>query len=147
MIDYLRIIKNFKGSNMFRQLNDLEEKCWTYEDYFKDIGRCAFALEEMLGDLKGKHIGILAQSGYEYLVILAAIIFSRGVAVPINNLESDKNILHAIKKSETVALIVDDERFSFDDVKTIKIDTLLRTLLKRRNFQILTPAKARNLLS
>ena len=145
MIDYLRIIQSFKGSNMFRQLNDLDEKCWTYEDYFKDIGRCAFALEEKLGDLKGKHIGILAQSGYEYLVILATIIFSRGVAVPINNLESDKNILHAIKKSETIALIVDDERFSFDDVKTIKIDTLFENFAQAKELSDFDPSEGEEL--
>jgi len=132
MIDYLRIINGYKDSNMFKQLDDSDERNWTYEDYYKDIKMCAFSLEEMLGDLKGKHIGILAQSGYGYLVLLAAIIFSRAVAVPLNNLESEINIFNAVKKSETVALIVDDDCYSFDNVKIIEKDNLFQNFKQEK---------------
>ena len=78
MVEYLNILRRFKDREMMKTISGADCSVKTYADYHRDICRCAAKLEKILGSVEGRHIGIIGTSDYEYLVIMAAIIFSRG---------------------------------------------------------------------
>ncbi len=121
MIEFLDLIKSNSNVEMYRQLDGMHNISKTYGEYLKDIRICAYNLKELLGEIKGKHIGILSNSNYEYLVLLGAIIFSRGVVVPLNNNEIEENICSAIQIASLDTLIVSEhkDKYSFKDVTII----------------------------
>ena len=109
MMRYLETLNNYAGCTIFELFDGAEKSSWTYADYLSDIKKCAYKLEEKIGPVKGKHIGIIANTDYEYLVLLGAIIFSRAVAVPLNNNEVEENITRAIGLAEVCSVVVSKE--------------------------------------
>lgn len=59
----------------------------TYRDFVGDVRRCAAYLSRNFAPIEGKHIGILAENSYEYLVALFGIIISDAVIVFLNHQE------------------------------------------------------------
>jgi long-chain acyl-CoA synthetase len=114
MLRYLEILKGYSDNIMFRTVHGESMEQRTFIDYCTDMEHYAFALDKILGDPKGKHVGIISRSGYEYLVLLGAIIFSRAVAVPINDMERKENIAFAINNAELDLLIVSSEEDEFE---------------------------------
>jgi long-chain acyl-CoA synthetase len=125
MFNYLETLQNYGDRCAYRVLDGANVTEKSYIRYLKDANIAAARLEEKFGDLTGKHIGIFEQTSYEYAAILAAIIFSRAVAVPLNNLESEKNVSFAIKTAKLDALIADNWMFADPGVPVISISEIV----------------------
>ncbi len=118
MVKYLELIESYSDRCMVKTIDGDDCYSKSYSDYLKDIKLSAKKLEIIIGDVEGKHVGIIASSSYEVLVLLAAIIFSRGVAVPLNNKESFSNLKKAADDADLDLLICEDMTASdiFDDI-------------------------------
>ena len=123
MVEYLNILRQFDKREMMKIISGTECSVKTYADYHRDICRCAGKLASILGPIEGRHIGIIGTSDYEYLVIMAAIIFSRGVAVPLNNREVEDNVLAAVKTSEAELIISDDMPYTEALKELVRVET------------------------
>ena len=115
MVEYLNLIEGYSDRYIVKTIDGKTSTCKSYSDYCRDIRVSAGKLEALLGNVEGKHIGILTCGSYEYLVLLAAIIFSRAVAVPISIRETAFNIERAIKKAalEKINVSVETRPISF----------------------------------
>ena len=109
MFNLLQTMEGYGDRIAMKSLNGEDSFEVSYKDYLKAIQYCAYNLQQELGDITGKHIGLVCKSNYEYTVMLAAIIYSRAVAVPINTFESDDNISYIVEDSDVIAVIVDEE--------------------------------------
>ncbi len=96
MVELLKLIESYGDTPAFKNLAGENSFVVTYREYLDKMKACAYNLQQTFGDLKGKHIGIMADSNYEYTVILGAVLFSRGVLVPVNFFETPENIEAAI---------------------------------------------------
>ena len=123
MVEYLNLLRQFNDREMMRTIAGEDCSVKTYADYHRDICRCAKKLETILGPVEGRHIGIIGTSDYEFLVIMAAIIFSRGVAVPLNNREVEDNVLAAVRTSEAELIISDEMPYSDALKKAVRVET------------------------
>lgn len=123
MVEYLNLLRHFIDREMMRTIAGEDCSVKTYADYHRDICRCAKKLETILGPVEGRHIGIIGTSDYEFLVIMAAIIFSRGVAVPLNNREVEDNVLAAVRTSEAELIISDEMPYSDALKKAVRVET------------------------
>ncbi|SEA76937.1 long-chain acyl-CoA synthetase [Pseudobutyrivibrio sp. ACV-2] len=121
MLQYLKLLENHNDVTAVKMLDGSNVDNWTYSDYLRDIRRCAYQLEEKLGRIEGKHICLLADSDYRYIVLLSAIIFSRAVAVPLNNYENSENLKFAVKKADGDLVICSEqaEKKAFRDLPII----------------------------
>ena len=140
MVDLLKIIKDYKEVPAFIVMDGEESKTVSYEQFYEAICRCAYNLECAFGDLKGKHIGIYANSGYEFVLVLAALLFERAVAVPLNNHESPDVIRYEIDNSDMEAIVVDEDLIQNIDIlgkRTVGITELVKddgTLANLKDF-------------
>ena len=125
MFNYLETLQEYGDRCAYRILDGANVTEKSYRRYLKDANIAAARLEEKFGDITGKHIGIYENSSYEYAALLAAIIFSRAVAVPLNNLETAENISFAIKTAKLDGLIADNWTFSDPGVQVISISEIL----------------------
>ncbi len=127
MINYLKTIEKYSDTCFFKTLDCDVAVDKSYTEYLRDIRTCAYLLEKKIGNVDGRHIGIIAHSSYEYLVLFAAILFSRGVVVPINENETDDNMAYAVKNADVDCLIVanDPDRYEYDNVTVLLMDSLL----------------------
>ena len=127
MINYLELISSYSDLKIFNQLDGGVVFTKTYGDFLKDIKAYAYELEKQLGNVSDKRIGVLANSEYSYVVLLFAIIFSRGVAVPINEKESEKNIQNVIKNSGIDAVVLSEQfdKSAFSDITVIDMKLLI----------------------
>ncbi len=105
MFNYLETIQSYKDICAFRFLDADNTFDISYEQYYKDICRCAFSLESELGNLEGRHVGLIGVNSYEYAIIMVALMYSRAVIVPLNYRESEDNIRFAIMNSKLDTLI------------------------------------------
>ena len=125
MFKVLEILKSYSGIYMFKTFDKDNVDCKSYEDYINDVEKCAWQLEKLCGTIEDKHIGIIGKSGYEYLVLLAAIIFSRGVAVPLNENETEENLGFAIKNAEIDILIASSEKeYRYEGITVFSYETV-----------------------
>ncbi len=127
MVNYLKKIEEYSNIMMFKTLDGNKYVNKSYSDYLHDVQSSAYLLEKTIGPVEGKHIGIIARSGYEYYVLLTAIMFSRAVAVPINENETENNIAFAVKNAEVNVLLVeaDRQKYIYDNVITLPMDEIL----------------------
>lgn len=109
MVELLKMIESYGDAPAFKNLDGENSYEVTYREYLNKMKACAYNLQQQFGDLKGKHIGIMADSNYEYTIILGAVLFSRGVLVPVNFLETPENIKAAIYHSDLDGIIVEDK--------------------------------------
>ncbi len=124
MFNYLETLQLYGDRCAYRIVDGANATEKSYRRYLKDVNIAAARLEEKFGDLTGKHIGIYEQTSYEYAALLAAIIFSRAVAVPLNNMESAENVSFAIKTAKLDALIADNWAFSDPGIPVISISEI-----------------------
>ena len=123
---------------------------WTYLDYLRDIRRCAYQLDAKLGPIEGKHICILANADYRYMVLLGSIIFSRAVAVPLNNYETVENLLYAVKIADADVIISSEctQKESFKDLTVISEEQLFDDIsesIYEKELHDFTDEEAKNL--
>ena len=126
MIKYLEMMDKYSDICAFKILDGETITSISYSEYLKDIRSCAYMLEQCVGNVEDKHIGIIGRSGYEYYVLMAAIMFSRAVAVPINENETRENIAFALKNSDVEMLVVDEQtdEYNFENVTLIRNEVL-----------------------
>ncbi|WP_026670486.1 class I adenylate-forming enzyme family protein [Butyrivibrio sp. AE3006] len=147
MIKYLEIIKKYSDLCMCKTLDGENIESKSYSDYLSDVRKCAYLLEKHSGVVEGKHIGIIARSGYEYYVLFAAVIFSRAVVVPINENETENNISFAIKNAEVDILLVEDkpEKYSKDNALVLKKDLLFEKTENEKDLKDFSEEEADNM--
>ena len=107
MHSYFRNLLDRKDMTFFTAVGD-KAFSKTYAEYFNDISDCLENIKSCCSDIKGKHIGILADNSYEYLVVFGALFMGEAFVVPINAYESDDNIEYIISNSDTEILIVSE---------------------------------------
>ncbi|SEL73806.1 long-chain acyl-CoA synthetase [Butyrivibrio sp. ob235] len=127
MYKFLDTLKKYEDVIAFRFLDEENTFEISYKQYLEDICSCAFRLESAVGNLKGKHIGIIGVNSYEYAVIMAATLFSRAVLVPINYHETDDNIKYVIDNSRLEVLIANNpKKYACDsNIKCFDFDIAL----------------------
>ena len=109
MVELLKLMESYGDAPAFKNLDGENSYEVTYREYLERMRACAYNLRSVFGDITGKHIGVMADSNYEYTVILGAVLFSRGVLVPVNFFETPENIEAAIYRSDLDGFIVEEK--------------------------------------
>ena len=65
MVELLKMIESYGDAPAFKNLDGENSYEVTYREYLNKMKACAYNLQQQFGDLKGKHIGIMADSNYE----------------------------------------------------------------------------------
>ncbi len=79
-----------------------KDVCYTVKEFHDRVRYVGTALYEL--GLGGKHISIVSENSYNWIVMFYAITCGGGVAVPIDKELSDKDISMLISKGDAVAL-------------------------------------------
>lgn len=79
-----------------------QDVCYTVKEFHDRVRYVGTALYEL--GLGGKHISIVSENSYNWIVVYFAIVCGGGVAVPIDKELSDKDISMLISKGDAVAL-------------------------------------------
>ncbi|SHJ32565.1 class I adenylate-forming enzyme family protein [Pseudobutyrivibrio xylanivorans] len=148
MFQYLSTLEKYSNECAFKFLDDEKSFEVSYEQYLKDIKTCATRLENNLGNLKGKHVGLIGINSYEYVVIMAALIFSRAVFVPLNYRETYENLDFAVRNSKLDCIVTDDtENHSFgENVKYLGFDVALKGEAEEKDLTDFTEEEVNNLM-
>ena len=104
---YQKMENEFSETVAFRWVDtDGKSVCSrTYSEYCADIRRYVSYLKEQLGDPSGKHVAILAGTGYEYFVVLFAGFLTDCVTVPLNYQKDMDEILDEMERADVTAVI------------------------------------------
>ena len=78
-----------------------------YRDYAADIRRMVGWLRRTLPGVEGRHIGLLARSGYPYAVALFSCLLAGAVAVPLNSEKSWPVLRDEMARADVTALLTD----------------------------------------
>ena len=78
-----------------------------YRDYAADIRRMVGWLRRTLPGVEGRHVGLLARSGYPYAVALFGCILAGAVAVPLNTEKSWPALRDELSRADVTALLTD----------------------------------------
>ena len=81
----------------------------SYQTYITHAKRFAGWLKKTFPDMEGKHIGLLAENSYPYMVSFLGILLAKGVAVPLNAEESWDTIRYEVDFADVTALFTDGE--------------------------------------
>ncbi len=79
-----------------------QDVCYTVKEFHDRVRYVGTALYEM--GLGGKHIAIVSENSYNWIVVYFAIVCGGGVAVPIDKELSDKDISMLISKGDAEAV-------------------------------------------
>ncbi|WP_242942013.1 class I adenylate-forming enzyme family protein [Pseudobutyrivibrio sp. UC1225] len=126
------MMENHSDAFVAMMLDGKDRDRYTYTEYLRDMRKCAYQLEEQLGGIEGKHICLLANTDYRYMVLLGAILFSRAVAIPLNYNETVDNLMFAINKADADAIICSEypQTESFKDLAVISEENLFDNISK-----------------
>ncbi len=126
MFKFLEALKKYSDECAFQFLDNEKMTEVSYKQYYSDVKKCAFKLEEVMGSVEGKHIALIGLNSYEYVVVMCAIMFSRGVFIPLNFRETRENLSYAVEHADVEYLISDASKdydigtginyLKFDDV-------------------------------
>lgn len=98
----------------------------TYRDYAADIRRMVGYLRRSLPDVQGRHIGLLARSGYAYGVAIFGCILAGAVAVPLNIEKNWAQLSDELARADVDCLLADgvysDREPAFADYKGTMLD-------------------------
>ena len=78
-----------------------------YRDYAADIRRMVGYLQRNVPGVRGRHIGLLARTGYPYAVALFGCILAGAVAVPLNYEKSWAELSDEVARAEVDCLLAD----------------------------------------
>lgn len=87
-----------KDAYAFIYNEDGVEVSKTYQDFYEDV---TIYTNYLSNNYQGKHIAIIAENSYNYLVLFFSIIISKNIAVLIDKDLSEENILKLLKKSDS----------------------------------------------
>ncbi len=79
----------------------------TYREYAADIRRMVGYLRRSLPGIRGRHLGLLARSGYPYAVAIFGSILAGAVAVPLNNEKDWPQLSDEIARADVDCLLTD----------------------------------------
>ncbi|WP_026519121.1 class I adenylate-forming enzyme family protein [Butyrivibrio sp. FCS006] len=113
MVDFLARMRSFGVTMAYVVMDGEKSDCITYMDYYKTLKNASNNLNKILGNPVGKHVGIYFDSGLEYTVALAVVLFCRAVVVPLNVRESEENIKYELYDSDMDFVLVNDKTQSF----------------------------------
>lgn len=105
--DYLE--KNYAGDVAFRYFRQNELIGVTYADFILDVKRFAAHLNADCPQVKDRHIGVLANLSYDYVLALFAVWLSGGVCVPFNTSEPAEALQRQIRFSDTDFVFVGED--------------------------------------
>jgi len=129
--------ENMGGSACFRyrQKRDICEK--SFADVYEDIA----SLAAVFSDTKDKHIAIIGENSYEWIVTFLACVVSGNVAVPIDKEYPGEEMLDLMQMTDTTtafcgkaaarkleALILDEEGVNKSDITLYKLDEFEKSL-------------------
>ena len=77
-----------------------KEHCHTYRTLIRDVKALALMLLDM--GVAGKHLAIVGENSYEWLVLFLACCSIGGVAMPVDVEQQDEKILHCITDRKSV---------------------------------------------
>lgn len=80
-----------------------------YASLVHDIRQCAGFLLKRFPGVEGKHIGICADSSYQYMVHFLAILYAKAVVVPLNPMETEDVLQYEIEYSDMIGIFVDED--------------------------------------
>lgn len=81
----------------------------TYPQFCDDVRQCAMYLQTAIPELEHKHIGILSQNSYAYVVSMYAILMSGAALVLLNGRESAENLRYQIQFADVDKILFDKE--------------------------------------
>ena len=79
----------------------------TYQEYAADIRRMVGYLRRNLPGVQGRHIGLLARTGYPYAVAIFGCLLAGAVAVPLNSEKSWPQISAELAQADVDCLLAD----------------------------------------
>ena len=79
----------------------------TYQEYAADIRRMVGYLRRNLPGIQGRHIGLLARTGYPYAVAIFGCLLAGAVAVPLNSEKSWPQISAELAQADVDCLLAD----------------------------------------
>ena len=79
----------------------------TYQEYAADIRRMVGYLRRNLPGVQGRHIGLLARTGYPYAVAIFGCLLAGAVAVPLNSEKSWSQISAELAQVDVDCLLAD----------------------------------------
>ena len=79
----------------------------TYQEYAADIRRMVGYLRRKLPGVQGRHIGLLARTGYPYAVAIFGCLLAGAVAVPLNSEKSWSQISAELAQADVDCLLAD----------------------------------------
>ena len=79
----------------------------TYQEYAADIRRMVGYLRRNLPGIQGRHIGLLARTGYPYAVAIFGCLLAGAVAVPLNSEKSWSQISAELAQADVDCLLAD----------------------------------------
>ncbi len=104
---YHTCTEKFKDRILFRQKGNGEYRDVTYRKYAEDVD--AIGTELCARGLGGKHIMILGENCYEWVLSYLAVVCGVGVAVPANKDASAEQIAHVAASADVDAVIYSEE--------------------------------------
>jgi len=115
MYDFFKNIIEKKDSICFSTAGE-DPRCITFGEYYDNVCECYEKIRERIPDISGKHIGILAENSYEYLVVLGALFMGKALVVPLNTYETEEIVNYIISNADIEILIVSEkfEKFGSD---------------------------------
>ena len=109
MFNFLEGVRSYGSQTAFRVLNGDESCNHSYQEFYDDVEQCAYNFEKILGNMRGKRVGLYCDSSYEYVVMVTALMFSRAVAIPLNIYESVDTVAYQLENADAEYVVVDNE--------------------------------------
>ena len=100
----------------------------TYREFYDEVNDMGTWLYKQ--DLQGKHIAVIGENSYEWLVCFFAIVCGGGVAVPIDKELPSEEIKNLLEKSDVQAMFYSK---SYSEVSKNAIDMLLHMKKQKDN--------------
>lgn len=107
----------------------------TYEEVYKEVVKVSAYVKENYG--KGKHIAIIGENSYEWLIAFFATVTSGNVAVPIDKELPANEVEWLIKKADVdVALVSKTYSDLVENIEDLKTITLKKLYKESENYKI-----------
>lgn len=105
----------------------------TYEDFYNDVITMSNYLSNAY---KGKHIALIGENSYNYLVLFFSIIISQNIAVVIDKDLDEQKINELLKKSDSKIIYYSPDYTDIDNItkkyKTFSINDIKETINKNK---------------
>ena len=91
-----------KDAFIFRRKPEQAEIHKTYDDFGSDVEHIALALAEL--GLSGKHLSVVGENSYEWMVSYAAVVGGGSVGVPLDRLLPEQEVVNLLKRGKVRAI-------------------------------------------